>query len=81
MANIKPLKGQYFLFSNTGERKPWAPPSELPSLDGVKMLAMDEETTGKNKRKDIPVGTAFRTDDGRKLNIGFDAEVDVALGC
>lgn len=28
---------------------------------------MDEETTGKNKRKDKPVGTAFRLDDGRKF--------------
>jgi DNA polymerase-1 len=67
MSNKKPLKGQFFLFTNTGDRKPWTPPSELPSLDGVKSLAMDNETTGKNKKKDKPVGVAYRTDDGRKF--------------
>jgi len=60
------LKGQYFLFTNTGDQKPWCAPSELPSLDGVKELAFDTEDTGKNKRSDYPIGLSFRTDDGRK---------------
>lgn len=55
------------LFSNTGSRQRWKPPSELPSLDGITHLAMDAETTGKDKRKDKPVGTAFRLPDGRKF--------------
>ena len=56
-----------FLFGNTGEVSTWKPPSELPSLSHVKKLAMDQETTGKDKRKDKVVGTAFRLDDGRKF--------------
>lgn len=56
MANIKPLKGQYFLFTNTGDRKPWCAPTELPSLDGVSEIALDTEATGKNKRTDLPIG-------------------------
>ena len=55
-ANCKPLKGQYFLFSNVDEKTSWKPPSELPSLDGVHELALDTEATGKNKRKDEPIG-------------------------
>ena len=56
MAKAKVLKGQYFLFTNTGDRKPWTAPTELPSLDGVKELSFDTEATGKNKRKDLPIG-------------------------
>jgi DNA polymerase I len=67
MANAKALKGQLFLFTNTGDKKPWTPLETLPTLDGVKMLAMDQETTGKSKRKDKPVGTAFRTDTGLRF--------------
>jgi hypothetical protein len=52
MAKAKVLKGQYFLFTNTGEQKPWCAPAELPTLDGVKELAFDTEATGKNKRTD-----------------------------
>jgi DNA polymerase I len=66
MAKAKVLKGQYFLFTNTGEQKPWCAPSELPSLDGVKELAFDTEATGKNKRLDHPIGLSFRTDTGLK---------------
>src|SRR6185369_9193148 len=66
MAKAKALKGQYFLFTNTGEQKAWCAPSELPCLDGVKELSFDTEATGKNKRKDHPIGLSFRTDDGRK---------------
>jgi DNA polymerase-1 len=63
---VKALKGQYFLFTNTGETKAWCVPSELPCLDGVKELAFDTEATGKNKRKDQPIGLSFRTDTGLK---------------
>lgn len=63
---VKPLKGQYFLFTNTGDQKPWTAPSELPCLDGVKELAFDTETTGKSKRSDNPIGLSFRTDTGLK---------------
>ena len=65
-ANAKPLKGQYFLFSNTDEKTSWKPNPSLPCLDGVKEIAFDTETTGKNKRKDLPIGLSYRTDDGRK---------------
>ena len=67
MAKAKALKGQYFLFTNTGDRKPWVEPSELPNLDGVKALAIDQETTGKNKFKDVVVGTAVYLPDGRSV--------------
>jgi len=63
MTSRKPLKGQYFLFTNTGDRKPWTAPAELPCLDGVKELAFDTETTGKNKRKDTPIGLSFRAEE------------------
>lgn len=66
MAKSKALKGQYFLFTNTSEQKPWCAPTELPCLDGVKELAFDTETTGKNKRSDNPIGLSFRTDTGHK---------------
>lgn len=66
MAKAKVLKGQMFLFTNTGERKPWCAPTELPSLVGVKEIAFDTETTGKNKRKDLPIGLSYRTDTGLK---------------
>lgn len=66
MAKAKVLKGQYFLFTNTGEQKPWCAPAELPTLDGVKEVAFDTEATGKNKRTDSPIGFSFRTEDGRK---------------
>lgn len=62
----KALKGQYFLFTNTGDRKEWTAPTELPSLDGVKELAFDTEATGKNKRQDYPIGLSYRTDTGLK---------------
>lgn len=55
------------MFTNTGERKTWCAPSELPSLDGIKELALDQETTGKDKFKDKVVGTAIRLPDGRKF--------------
>lgn len=55
-ANAKVLRGQYFLFTNTGDQKPWTARTELPSLDGVTELAIDTEATGKNKRKDTPIG-------------------------
>lgn len=67
MPSRKPLKGQFFLFTNTGDKKPWTPSEDLPTLNGVGMLAMDEETTGKNKFKDVPVGTGIRLPDGRKF--------------
>ena len=66
MPAAKALKGQMFLFTNTGEQKAWTAPTELPCLDGVKEIAFDTETTGKNKRKDLPIGLSYRTDDGRK---------------
>src|SRR5579859_3398594 len=83
MPTRKPLKGQFFLFNQpTDERKPYTPPSELPSLDGVPALAIDQETTGKNKFKDKVVGTAVYLPDGRgfylpKRHAGgnLDAEV------
>lgn len=56
MSKAKVLKGQYFLFTNTGDQKPWTAPTELPCLDGVNELAIDTEATGKNKRKDKPIG-------------------------
>lgn len=61
----KVLKGQYFLFGNTGELSSWKPPTELPNLDGVKSLALNFEATGKDKRKDTPTGIGIFTDDGR----------------
>jgi DNA polymerase-1 len=68
MTYRKPLKGQFFLFNQpTGETKPWEPPTELPTLDGVPALAIDQETTGKNKFKDKVVGTAVYLPDGRSL--------------
>lgn len=61
-----------FLFTNTGERKPWCAPTELPNLDGVKELAFDTETTGKEKRKDYPIGLSFRTDTGLKAYLPWN---------
>src|SRR5271157_5108617 len=52
-------------------RQRWKPPAELPSLTGVKKLAIDTETTGKNKRKDTPIGISCRTDDGRTFYLPF----------
>ncbi len=66
MEKAKVLKGQFFLFTNTGDQKPWCAPQELPQLDGVKEIAFDTETTGKSKRSDHPIGLSFRTEDGRK---------------
>jgi DNA polymerase-1 len=67
LAKAKVLKGQYFLFGNTGEVSNWKPPSELPNLEGVKEIAFDTETTGKDKRKDTPIGFSCCTSDGVKF--------------
>lgn len=67
MPKAKVLKGQYFLFGNTGEVSSWKPPTELPNLEGVKEIAFDTETTGKDKRKDSPIGFSGYTPDGVKF--------------
>jgi DNA polymerase I len=72
LAKAKALKGQYFLFSNTGEKSAWQPPTELPDLTNIKELAFDTETTGKNKRKDLPIGLSFRTDSGLKAYLPWN---------
>src|ERR1700730_15031905 len=71
-ANCKALKGQFFLFTNTGERKEWTAPTELPSLDGVTELSFDTEATGKNKRKDLPIGLSFNNGNGIKGYLPWD---------
>lgn len=66
MPTRKALKGQFFLFNQpTGSTTAWVPPSDLPSLDGVPAIAIDNETTGKNKFKDKIVGSAVYLPDGR----------------
>lgn len=65
-ANAKALKGQYFLFNQpNGSTTQWTAPTDLPTLDGVPAVSIDEETTGKNKFKDTVVGTAVYLPDGR----------------
>ena len=41
----------------------WKPPVDLPDLSSAKTIWMDNETTGNNKRKDVPVGIAIATED------------------
>jgi DNA polymerase-1 len=47
-------------------------PDEFPAIAsaGIKLIALDEETTGKNKWKDLPVGTAISLPDGRDFYLG-----------
>jgi DNA polymerase-1 len=66
-ANAKVLPVQIPLFGDVGEVTEWKPLTELPSLSGISELAMDCETTGKNKHYSVPVGTAYRLPDGRKF--------------
>lgn len=66
MPSRKPLKGQFFLFNQpNGSTTQWTATDDLPTLDGVPAVSIDEETTGKNKFKDVPVGTAVYLPDGR----------------
>ncbi len=43
----------------------WRPPEQLPTLNGVKELALDTETTGLSLWLDKPVGLSAYTADGR----------------
>jgi DNA polymerase-1 len=62
--------GKQVTFFDIAKRGTWEKPNELPIIQGrFKRIGLDDETTGKNKFKDTPVGTAIATPDGKKYYI------------
>lgn len=62
-------KRQIPMFGNTKDTTDWVEIECPPTLENVKVLVQDNETTGLDKHKDVPVGSAFRLESGERFYI------------
>lgn len=57
------------MFGNTKDTTDWKEIECPPTLENIKVLVQDNETTGLDKFKDVPVGSAFRLESGERFYI------------